>query len=86
MDATVDPQVSPEKRADAPKRQKNNMLLLNAMRTTAAHSKMSFTASSVALPTENEPDTPRYDHGPFVGNACSDPTGIVQRVGITGRP
>ncbi|KJA26050.1 hypothetical protein HYPSUDRAFT_64261 [Hypholoma sublateritium FD-334 SS-4] len=58
MDATGDPQVPPEKRADAPKRQKNNMLLLNAMRTTAAHSEMSFTASSVALPAENEPDTP----------------------------
>ncbi|KAF9471061.1 MED6-domain-containing protein [Pholiota conissans] len=58
MDAAEDSEVPPEKRADAPKRQQNNMLLLNAMRTTAAHSKMSFSASSMALATESEPETP----------------------------
>lgn len=58
MDTTADSQAPPEKRTEAPKRQKNNMLLLNAMRTTAVHSKMSFTTSSVAPNTETEPDTP----------------------------
>jgi len=32
---------------EAPKRQQNNWLLMNAMRTTAAHSKMSFSSSFV---------------------------------------
>jgi len=40
------------KRSDAPKRQKNNILLVNAMRATAAHSKMSFTPNS--LPSNAE--------------------------------
>lgn len=40
------------KRSDAPKRQKNNILLVNAMRATAAHSKVSFTPN--ALPSNAE--------------------------------
>ncbi|KAF9568539.1 MED6-domain-containing protein [Agrocybe pediades] len=35
-----------EKQSDVPKRQQNNMLLRHAMNTTAAHSKLAFTASS----------------------------------------
>lgn len=58
MDPARDSEVPPEKRTDVPKRQQNNMLLLNAMRTTAAHSKMSFSASSVAQNVDSEPDTP----------------------------
>jgi mediator of RNA polymerase II transcription subunit 6 len=38
----------------APKRPQNNPLLLNAMRTTAAHSNLAF-ASSAFLPRENAP-------------------------------
>ncbi|KAF8078296.1 MED6-domain-containing protein [Lyophyllum atratum] len=42
-----------------PKRQQNNMLLLNAMRATAAHSKMSLASSAFAISAENAPaETP----------------------------
>lgn len=59
MDTTGDSDIPQEKRADVPKRQQNNLLLLNAMRTTAMHSKMSFSESSLAQNTEStEPDTP----------------------------
>lgn len=37
---------------EAPKRQQNNMLLLNAMRATAAHSKMSLASSAFATNAE----------------------------------
>lgn len=40
------------KRSDAPRRQKNNILLVNAMRATAVHSKVSFTPNS--LPSNAE--------------------------------
>ncbi|GLB36449.1 putative MED6 mediator sub complex component [Lyophyllum shimeji] len=44
---------------EAPKRQQNNMLLLNAMRATAAHSKMSHPSSAFAASAENMPaETP----------------------------
>ncbi|KAF5377514.1 hypothetical protein D9615_005133 [Tricholomella constricta] len=39
----------------APKRKQNNMLLLNAMRATAAHSKMSLASSTFAASAENLP-------------------------------
>ncbi|PPQ62782.1 hypothetical protein CVT24_000476 [Panaeolus cyanescens] len=45
-----------ERRTENPKRTQNNMLLMNAMAATAAHSKTSFTTNQ---PTEsNPPDTP----------------------------
>jgi len=54
-----DSEMPPEKRPDIPKRQQNNMLLMHAMNTTAAHSKMSFTLSSAAQNTEAVgPETP----------------------------
>jgi mediator of RNA polymerase II transcription subunit 6 len=40
-------EVANDNRKEAPKRQQNNWLLMNAMRTTAAHSKMSFSSSFV---------------------------------------
>ncbi|KAG5648217.1 hypothetical protein DXG03_006172 [Asterophora parasitica] len=44
---------------EAPRRQQNNMLLLNAMRATAAHSKMSLASSAFAASAENLPaETP----------------------------
>lgn len=44
---------------EAPRRQQNNMLLLNAMRATAAHSKMSLPSSAFTGSTENlVADTP----------------------------
>jgi len=44
---------------EAPKRQQNNMLLLNAMRATAAHSKMSLASSTFAANAETAPsETP----------------------------
>ncbi|RDB28409.1 Mediator of RNA polymerase II transcription subunit 6 [Hypsizygus marmoreus] len=44
---------------EAPKRQQNNMLLLNAMRATAAHSKMSLPLSTFASNLESVPsETP----------------------------
>lgn len=46
-----------ERRTDGPKRTQNNMLLMNAMSATAAHSKMSFTTSTQATES-NPPDTP----------------------------
>jgi len=42
-----------DNRKDAPKRQQNNWLLMNAMRTTAAHSKMSFSSSSLVQTTDS---------------------------------
>lgn len=45
--------VSHDNRKEAPKRQQNNWLLMNAMRTTAAHSKMSFSSSSFVQATDN---------------------------------
>jgi len=48
-----------DKRIDAPKRQQNTMLLMNAMKTTAAHSKSSFSSTSFSQSHETlEPDTP----------------------------
>ncbi|KAF8971492.1 MED6 mediator sub complex component-domain-containing protein [Flammula alnicola] len=59
MDTPRDSDAPQEKRTDIPKRQQNNMLLLNAMRATAAHSKMAFSASSLTQNMEGlEPDTP----------------------------
>jgi len=52
-------EVPNDNRKEAPKRQQNNWLLMNAMRTTAAHSKMSFSSSFVQT-TDNlvaVPDT-----------------------------
>ncbi|KAG6817606.1 hypothetical protein H0H87_006234 [Tephrocybe sp. NHM501043] len=44
---------------EEPKRQQNNMLLLNAMRATAAHSKMSLPSSAFAASLEHvQTDTP----------------------------
>lgn len=44
---------------EAPKRQQNNMLLLNAMRATAAHAKMSLPSSAFAVSAESlVADTP----------------------------
>ena len=40
-------EVPNDNRKETPKRQQNNWLLMNAMRTTAAHSKMSFSSSFV---------------------------------------
>ncbi|KAF8807261.1 MED6-domain-containing protein [Phlegmacium glaucopus] len=42
-----------DNRKEAPKRQQNNWLLMNAMRTTAAHSKMSPSSSSFVQTTDN---------------------------------
>ncbi|KIM48349.1 hypothetical protein M413DRAFT_22863 [Hebeloma cylindrosporum] len=55
---TADPDIPQEKRTEVPKRQQNNMLLMNAMRTTAVHSKMSFSASSSQNVEAIAPDTP----------------------------
>jgi mediator of RNA polymerase II transcription subunit 6 len=41
-----------KQKVDAPKRQQNNMLLLNAMRATAAHSKMALASSNFGAATE----------------------------------
>jgi mediator of RNA polymerase II transcription subunit 6 len=57
-DSTADPSMPQEKRTEVPKRQQNNMLLMNAMRTTAIHSKMSFSASSSQNIETIVPDTP----------------------------
>jgi mediator of RNA polymerase II transcription subunit 6 len=46
-------EVPQDNRKEAPKRQQNNWLLMNAMRTTAAHSKMSFSSSSFVQSTDN---------------------------------
>ena len=59
VDAEADSAVPQEKRSGMPKKQQNNMLLMHAMNTTAAHSKISFTASFAAQNTDNAgPDTP----------------------------
>ena len=57
-DSTADPDMPQEKRTEVPKRQQNNLLLMNAMRTTAVHSKMSFSASSSQNIETIVPDTP----------------------------
>ncbi|TFK41313.1 MED6-domain-containing protein [Crucibulum laeve] len=52
-------ETSTAKASDTPKRQQNNMLLVNAMRATAAHSKMSFTTSAFAQAVDSmTADTP----------------------------
>ncbi|KDR84834.1 hypothetical protein GALMADRAFT_217909 [Galerina marginata CBS 339.88] len=59
VEADGDSEMPQEKQPDIPKRQQNNMLLMHAMSTTAAHSKMSFTAAAVAQNTEGlGPETP----------------------------
>lgn len=57
-DAETDSAVPQEKRAGIPKRQQNNMLLMHAMNTTAAHSKMSFTTSAAQNIENAGPETP----------------------------
>jgi len=60
VDSTANPDMLQEKRREVPKRQQNDTLLMNAMRTTAMHSKMSFSASSsqnVETVLENTPAT-----------------------------
>ncbi|KAF8168259.1 MED6 mediator sub complex component-domain-containing protein [Crassisporium funariophilum] len=52
-------EIQQEKRPNTPKRQQNNMLLMNAMSATAAHSKMSFSSTLFMQNTENmAPETP----------------------------
>lgn len=46
-------EVPHDNRKDTPKKQQNNWLLMNAMRTTAVHSKMSFSSSSFVQSTDN---------------------------------
>ena len=71
--------LSPEKRGPEtnPRRQKNTMLLMNAMKTTAAHSKMSFTqtGSLQSQQSTNELIDPQADSGtPITGIMRSSAT------------
>jgi mediator of RNA polymerase II transcription subunit 6 len=61
----------------SPRRQKNTMLLMNAMKTTAAHSKMSFTqtGSLQSQQSTNELIDHQADSGtPVTGTMPSSPT------------
>ncbi|KAJ7139768.1 MED6-domain-containing protein [Mycena epipterygia] len=50
---------APESKAKVPQRQQNSMLLMNAMRATALHSKTAFSASVLeATAAESIPETP----------------------------
>ncbi|KAF8905429.1 MED6-domain-containing protein [Gymnopilus junonius] len=53
VDAEADSAVPQEKRSGIPKRQQNNMLLMHAMNTTAAHLKVSLATSSATQNLEN---------------------------------
>ncbi|KAJ6604286.1 MED6-domain-containing protein [Mycena vulgaris] len=53
---------APENKPKVPQRQQNSLLLMNAMRATALHSKTAFSASALELNTESVPESPSV-HG-----------------------
>ncbi|KAJ7293222.1 MED6-domain-containing protein [Mycena rebaudengoi] len=49
---------APEAKPKVPQRQQNSLLLMNAMRATALHSKTAFSVTSVETNTESVPESP----------------------------
>ncbi|KAJ6627285.1 MED6 mediator sub complex component-domain-containing protein [Mycena sp. CBHHK59/15] len=49
---------APETKPKVPQRQQNSLLLMNAMRATALHSKTAFSASALDLNVESVPESP----------------------------
>ncbi|KAF9535491.1 MED6-domain-containing protein [Crepidotus variabilis] len=81
---------SPEKRGldgsqTGPKRQQNTMLLMNAMKATAAHSKMSFTPASASLNNQSETEG-QNSETPKTGVASSTATPVPHNSGGSSQP